>query len=327
MRNPGKTFAVAAGCTFACVALVLMLTPYIKRDDPPSCEQYSGIPGDFKLKPTAGMVPIPGGRFLPGSHHGYADERANQTVSVPSFWMDRTEVTNAQFQVFVNETGYVTDAEREGAAAVFQANGSLSNDQSWWRWTTGANWQLPFGPGARLKLKANLPVVHVTMADAMAYARWLGRDLPTEDEWEFAARGGLTPEAEVREPRDSKGAPSANYWQGIFPNVNTNEDGYADLAPVGCFPNNGYELRDMIGNVWELTKDAYSGSRQAHMNGVVPREGAATASAKDVVIKGGSFLCSSDYCMRYRTSARESHDPSMPTSHVGFRTVLRIPTQ
>lgn len=175
----------------------------------------------------------------------------------------------------------------------------------------------------------NEPVVLVTHADAMAYARWLGRDLPSEAEWEYAAQGGGSAEQIEREPRDARGHPTANYWQGMFPDLNTNEDGYAALAPVGCFDANGYGLYDVIGNVWELTRDRFAGPHQPHGNGdpalSIRQAGAAPRRGEQVVIKGGSFLCARSYCLRYRTTARQPQEADMSTSHVGFRTVLRGP--
>lgn len=295
------------------------------------CGTYNGLPDGFAQSRLAGMVRIPAGSIRLGTLHGYPDERpTGQTSRVAAFWMDRTEVTNAQFAAFVEATGYVTDAEREGAAAVFRAppRGQASRrDGDWWEWRRGANWRLPQGPGSEATAQPNEPVVLVTHADALAYARWLGRDLPTESEWEYAARGGGSAEEIGREPRDPKGRPVANYWQGIFPDMNATEDGYVALAPAGCFPSNGYGLVDMIGNVWELTRDRYTGPHQPHGNGdPVPAAqagGAKARSGERLVIKGGSFLCAANYCVRYRATARHPHEADMATSHVGFRTVLR----
>jgi sulfatase modifying factor 1 len=297
----------------------------------PKCAAYGGKPDGFGQAGRAGMVRIPAGEVQLGSLHGYPDERpTGEKLRVASFWMDRTEVTNAQFAAFVKATGHVTAAEREGAAAVFQAppRGRRTQQPSdWWKWTKGANWRFPQGPASEATAQPNEPVVLVTYADALAYARWLGRDLPTEAEWEYAARGGGDEEKVGREPRDPKGRPVANYWQGVFPDINSTEDGYAALAPAGCFSANGYGLVDMIGNAWELTRDPYAGPHQPHGNGdptgAMRAAGAAVRQGQRLVIKGGSFLCSADYCVRYRVTARHPQESDMATSHVGFRTVLR----
>lgn len=296
------------------------------------CARYSGLPDDFGKQRLSGMIEVAGGTFTPGTLQGHPDERPNGPVRVGSFWIDRTEVTNAQFRAFVQATGHVTQAEREGAAAVFKAPSSSSGSRhpaSWWFWTPGADWRHPEGPGSDLRGRDAQPVIHVTHADAMAYAAWLGRDLPTEAEWEYAARAGGAGELIERgEPRDGKGVPTANYWQGIFPSVNTREDGHVALAPVGCYAANGWGLHDMIGNAWELTRDRYTGIRQPHNNGAPEtaqgRPAAAAPPAPErLVIKGGSFLCSEDYCIRYRVTAREAQDADLGTSHVGFRTIVR----
>lgn len=278
----------------------------------------------------AGMVLIEAGRYTPGSDRGYADERPAGAVKVQAFWMDRTEVTNAQFDDFVKATGYVTDAERDGAAAVFQAPAStvdLHGDGSWWHYVRGADWRHTEGPSSSLQGREHEPVVQVTWRDAMAYARWLGRDLPTEAEWEYAARGRGQTETLDRVPRDAQGHPTANFWQGVFPELNSREDGYAGRAPVGSFPPNGYGLYDMIGNVWEWTRDAYTGPRQAHGNddpyASLAEAGSLQPRAETMVIKGGSFLCSENYCARYRASARHPQEANLAAAHVGFRTVLR----
>lgn len=284
--------------------------PGLPASSPSSCLAGHGMPAGFGSQRHAGMVRIPAGSVQLGSSAGYADERPNgDTIRIPSFWMDRTEVTNAQFAAFVKATGYVTQAEREGAAAVFRAprRGAVTRENAWWVWQRGADWRFPQGRASAVRAQPDEPVVHVTYADALAYARWLGRDLPTEAEWEYAARGGGSPELVDREPRDPRGRTVANYWQGVFPDMNSGEDGYIALAPVGCFPANGYGLFDMIGNVWELTRDRYTGGHQSHGNG---DPGAARRAAEDapagtlMVIKGGSFLCAADYCVRYRAAAR-----------------------
>ncbi|GAC1424539.1 MAG: formylglycine-generating enzyme family protein [Burkholderiaceae bacterium] len=326
--------AIAAGGVFlqdmahAGRALNAIASPIL--GDPQSCAVYNGLPIGFGSEPRAGMLSLPAGEFEPGTDHGYPDERPAGRVKVAQFWIDRTDVTNAQFSIFVNATGYVTEAEREGAAAVFQAPASIAeveHDGSWWHYVRGADWRHPEGLQSNLKGREHDPVVQVTLADARAYAHWLGRDLPTEAEWEYAARGNGQEEKIDRAPRDAVGKPTANYWQGVFPEVNTREDGYAGRSPVGCFPANGYGLYDLIGNVWQWTTDAYAGPRQIHDNGdpfaSVTAAGAPLRRDTPMVIKGGSFLCAANYCTRYRAAARYPQEANLATAHVGFKTVWR----
>jgi len=294
-----------------------------------SCRSdLSTLPPGFGKLAHAGQVLVPTGWVRLGTPDGYPDERpAPQPVRVKAFWMDRTEVTNAQFAAFVKATQYITEAERQGGGAVFEVPSPetlQSRPLAWWRFVPGANWQHPKGPGSDLAGRAAEPVVMVTLADAMAYARWLGRDLPTEAEWEHAAKAGRTDRKLDAAPLDAQGRPTANYWQGSFPLNNLAQDGYAGLAPVGCFAPNAWGLFDMIGNAWELTSDTYAGPHQGHANGdpAALRE-ARHAPGQRIVIKGGSFLCAPDYCVRFRAAARESQESQLATSHVGFRTVSR----
>ncbi|MGC4059636.1 MAG: formylglycine-generating enzyme family protein [Aquabacterium sp.] len=292
------------------------------------CAGGPALPSGWPNGLHAGQVRVAAGEFSMGSQHGYADERPALPSRVASFWIDRTEVTNAQFAAFVAATGHVTSAERQGGTAVFAVPTPAelkARPMAWWRYVKGADWRHPQGPSSSIKGKANWPVVHVTQADALAYAQWLGRDLPTEAEWEYAAKAGRQgPELDAA-PRNAQGKPAANYWQGNFPLLDTAEDGHAGVAPVGCYAPNAWGLYDMIGNVWEWTKDAYRGPRQPHANGdpalVQPRP--VSLDQGKAVIKGGSYLCAPDYCVRYRASARESQEPDVATSHVGFRTVSR----
>jgi formylglycine-generating enzyme required for sulfatase activity len=298
------------------------------------CEAYGGLPSGWGADPRAGMVRIPAGSFHFGSTQGYPDERpaSAEPVRLPAFWMDRTEVTIAQFAAFVQATGYVTEAERQGGAVVFHQPSEQelgTRPYAWWTFVKGADWRHPGGPGSSVDQgQQHLPVTFVTEADALAYARWLGRDLPTEQEWEYAGKAGREgPELDTA-PRDTAGKPTANYWQGSFPAFDAKEDGHAGLAPVGCYTANGFGLHDMIGNVWEWTKDGYSGPHQPHMNGDTAVAAAQTGPRghqpnRTMVIKGGSFLCSPDFCVRYRASARESQEADLATAHIGFRTVLR----
>ena len=292
-----------------------------------ACLPANGLPAQWPSAAHAGQVAVPAGRFVKGSMDGYADERPLRPVEVQAFWIDATEVSNAQFRRFAQATGYVTEAERAGASAVFVVpteQALRSRPMAWWRRVQGANWRHPDGPGSTLLGKDAWPVVHVTLADAQAYARWLGRELPTEAEWEYAAKAGRQgPELDVA-PRDLKGRPQANYWQGNFPLLDTAEDGHRGVAPVGCYAPNPWGLYDMVGNVWEWTADAHAGVIQGHANGDPAAVYTAPAQLGDrMVIKGGSYLCSPDYCVRYRASAREAQGARVSSSHVGFRTIQR----
>jgi sulfatase modifying factor 1 len=294
----------------------------------------------------AGMVSIPGGTFRMGANDHYPDELAVEAVTVDSFCMDKYEITNAQFAQFVKETGYVTIAERPIPKDQFpdltdeqRSPGSLvfepppegtQADQvgymSWWHWTPGASWQHPAGPSSNLDGKDNYPVVHIAYKDAEAYAQWAKKSLPSEAQWEFAARGKL--KNKVFGWGNTYSPKKANTWQGEFPIKNTQADGYIGTAPVGSFPPNGYGLYDTTGNVWEWTLDWYrpGHSGMAHqVNPIVaqaelsfdPRE---PGVAKHV-IKGGSYLCSRNYCTRYRPAAREALEPDTGMAHLGFRLV------
>jgi sulfatase modifying factor 1 len=293
------------------------------------CGQYSGLPPAWGSDERAGMVWVEGGSFVPGSGEGYADERPAEPaprVAVPGFWIDRSEVTNAQFTAFIAATRYVTLAEREGASAVFHVPSEAelaARALAWWRREAGASWRHPDGPASDLRGRANHPVVHIAYADALAYARWLGRALPSEDQWEYAARAGVRSDALDREPVGRAGAALANFWQGLFPVQNEVRDGFAAQAPVGCYPANRYGLHDMIGNVWEWTRDPYRARAElAPMGALHTAAGChAAGSEGQLVIKGGSFLCSANFCARYRVAARHAHEPSTPTAHLGFRTV------
>jgi len=289
-----------------------------------ACAAYSGLPPGWGSDPHAGMAYLPGGRFVLGAEDGYAEERPLREATATAFWIDRTEVTNAQFEAFVRATGHVTEGERNGSGAVFRAPPLRRAEEvaygSWWHAVPGADWRHPEGPGSTLAGRANQPVVQLTRADALAYARWLGRSLPTEAQWEYAARAGGQGERIERGPRDAKGRPSANFWQGFFPYMNSNEDGYPDRAPVGCYAANGFGLFDMIGNVWEWTSEPWHGSHQAHGSGAPPGP-----SGEEGLIKGGSFLCATEFCVRYRAAARHPQDSRLGAVHVGFRTVSAQP--
>jgi sulfatase modifying factor 1 len=321
--------------------------PDMPKAEVGSCAAYGGIPsGDGE---TAGMAFIPGGSFKMGSEQHQPEERFSHIVRVDGFWIDRHEVTNAQFTQFVDATGYVTVAERgpdpapnNGTAGELQVPSSAVFVQpknvgpggqlsQWWQYVEGANWRQPAGPGSSIAGKENHPVVHVTYDDAQAYAKWRGRSLPTEAQWEYAARGGRDGEDDWSSAFDADGKPIANTWQGIFPVVNTNDDGFAGAAPVGCFKPNGYGLYDMIGNVWEWTSDWYRSGhpREAAVNPAGPHLASIRVAADQSasrVIKGGSYLCAMNYCSRYRPAARQPQEVDLSTVHLGFRTVLNMPT-
>lgn len=304
-----------------------------------ACGRYAGLPPAWRQDTRAGMVHVSSGSFTFGTTLGYQDERPAQGAGktrVGGFWIDQTEVTNAQFAAFVTATGYVTDAERQGGAVVFHVPDTAelqARPYAWWRWVKGADWRHPTGPDSKLVDVDNQPVTRVTQADALAYAHWLGHDLPTEAEWEYAGKAGQDGADLEKAPRDGNGKPGANYWQGIFPVLDTAEDGRAGIGPVGCYAANGFALYDMIGNVWEWTRDAYTGPHQSHANGdtravaaldqpqLFGRNG--SQPNRPTVIKGGSFLCSPDFCVRYRASAREAQEADLPAAHIGFRTILR----
>lgn len=299
------------------------------------CSGYSGLPesaaaGEAAGLP-AGMVWIEGGGFRMGSDRHFPEEGPSRRAEVEGFWIDRHEVTNAQFARFVEATGYRTVAERGLSAedypdlppeALVPASMVFfpvtAPGQPWWDYVPGADWRHPEGPGSSIAGRENHPVVHVAYLDALAYADWAGRALPSEAEWEFAARGGLEERAYTWGDEPTPGGEwMANSWQGFFPYEDEAADGHHGTAPVGCYPPNGYGLFDMAGNVWEWAADGYRpGHREAAPAGEA-QEGAPR------VIKGGSWLCAPDFCSRYRPAARQPQEADLGTSHVGFRTVLR----
>jgi formylglycine-generating enzyme required for sulfatase activity len=308
-----------------------------------SCAAHAGLPAGSGE--TAGMAFIPGGTFQMGSESHQPEERFIHPVRVDGFWIDRHEVTNTEFEQFVDATGYVTLAERGldaeanpdmpkellvPGSVVFVEPTDLEQGRTpgRWQYVAGANWRRPAGPGSSIAGKDNYPVVHMAYEDAAAYARWRGRSLPTEAQWEFAARGGRDGEDDSSSAYDTDGKPIANTWQGVFPVRDTRDDGYAGTAPVGCFEPNGYGLYDMIGNVWEWTGDWYQSghSREAVVNPSGPASSrVAPGRAATRVIKGGSHLCAPNYCSRYRPAARQPQETTLSAAHLGFRTVLNQP--
>jgi sulfatase modifying factor 1 len=311
----------------------------------------------------AGMAWIPGGEFSMGSkdprgdvcggNEPMDDARPVHRVYVDGFWMDRTEVTNAEFARFVDATHYVTVAERPLRASDYPgvptdklAPGSLvfaptdravplDNAFRWWSWVPGANWRHPEGPASDLKGRERYPVVHVAYADAAAYATWAGKDLPTEAEWEFAARGGRSgdPYAWGRE-LNPDGKKMANIWEGPFPYQNSAADGFAGVAPVASFPANGYGLYDVAGNVWEWCRDWYAPDTYAKTTaGGLAKNPAGPAQSESFdpgepavakrVQRGGSFLCTDQYCTRYLVGSRGKCSPDTGSNHAGFRCIKR----
>jgi formylglycine-generating enzyme required for sulfatase activity len=303
---------------------------------------------------TDGMAWIPGGAFLMGSAKHYPEEAPVHKVSVKGFWMDPRTVTNREFARFVEATGHVTLAEKPAnpddypgakpemlaaSSVVFERTPGpvdLRNHLNWWHYVAGADWRHPRGPDSSIEGLEDHPVVHVAFDDAEAYAKWAGKELPTEAEWEFAARGGLEGATHVwGEEFMPGGKPMANTWQGEFPWQNLLEDGYEWTAPVGSFPPNGYGLHDMAGNVWQWTTDWYqhhSQIRQTCCTLYNPRGGDPEKSLDPRtpavriprrVMKGGSYLCAPNYCQRYRPAARMAQAVDTSTCHLGFRCVVR----
>jgi formylglycine-generating enzyme required for sulfatase activity len=250
------------------------------------------------------FVEIPGGGFVMGVDPLYPEEGPPRKVFVSPFRLQAHEVTNSQFAAFVADTGYVTEAERNGGSAQFIESDTPEVFLSWWALDADATWRTPDGAGSDLADRDLHPVVHVTLNDARAYAAWAGGRIPTEVEWEYAASRGLfdpmDPESGVRAP---DGTARANIWTGLFPVLNSRRDGFAGTAPVGCFEPGLTGAYDMIGNVWEWTDSPFAPA--------VPR----------FTIKGGSYLCSGDYCRRYRVGARQSLERDFSTAHIGFRIV------
>ena len=304
--------------------------------------------------PYGEMAFVAGGEFTMGSDRHYPEEAPAHRVKVDGFWIDRTPVTNREFRRFVKETGHVTFAEiapdpkdypgalphmlRAGSLVFVKSKGpvNLKDWSNWWTFAFGADWQHPYGPGSSIKGLDDHPVVHISYRDAEAYAQWAGKALPTEAEWEFAARGGLD-DADFAwgDELEPSGKSMANTWQGEFPWQNLMSDGYEGTSPVGIYPPNGYELYDMIGNTWEWTTDWYTAGHKQQQSCCMPvnPRGPRAEDSYDPcqpqikiprkVIKGGSHLCAPNYCRRYRPAARHAEPIDTSTCHLSFRCIKR----
>jgi sulfatase modifying factor 1 len=307
-------------------------------------------------RPTDGMRWIPGGEFSMGSEEFYPEERPVHRVWVDGFWMDEHPVTVAQFRDFVEATGHVTGAEVAPDAADYpdadpdllvpgslvfhQTDGpvDLRDYRAWWRWVPGADWRHPQGPDSTVDALDDHPVTHIAFADAEAYAAWAGKDLASEAEWEFAARGGADGRRYIwGDEFAPDGVQMANTWQGEFPWQNLALDGYERTSPVGSYAPNGYGLVDMAGNVWEWTADFFTSRHPGEVQHAccMPRNPRVTAPVAQGlalagetiprrVTKGGSHLCAPSYCLRYRPAARQGEAVDTSTSHIGFRCIVRI---
>lgn len=303
--------------TFVLMAAISVVLPACGKSNPPDTKTVQNCQAANMAEP----VSLNGGTFKMGSDSHYSDEGPIREVTLPAFKIDPFEVTRARFKKFVTETGYVSTAERKpdpklhpnipadqlvaGSALFTMALGE--NTAGRWQFIPGASWHSPDGPGSNITTELNHPVNHVTYEDALAFAKWAGGDLPTEAQWEFAARGGLDGapyEWGDTEP-DKLDIPRANTWQGIFPVINRATDGYLASAPVGCYEANGYGLHDMTGNLWEWVKDSEPNANQG-------------------LIKGGSFLCADNYCRRYRPAARHPQELDFSTNHIGFRVAYPV---
>jgi formylglycine-generating enzyme len=313
---------------------------------PPALLPIGGRPLPFDVprrdpaRVRRGMAPVPGGEFRMGGADPDAfpgdGEGPIRPVQVAPFWIDVTAVTNRQFAAFVQSTGYVTDAERFGWSYVFYAlvapaaRGAVRDatvpGAPWWAAVDGAAWRSPEGPGSDTAARPSYPVVHVSWHDAAAYAAWAGKRLPTEAEWEKAARGGLDgcrfPWGDELTPR---GAHRCNIWQGRFPDLNTAEDGYLGTAPVKSFRPNGYGLYNTSGNVWEWCADWWSATWHVPARPETRTSPQGPPEGEARVIRGGSYLCHASYCNRYRVAARTSNTPDSTTGHTGFRCAASMP--
>lgn len=329
-------FWLVSGALFAGLVIGVLTIGWAAEFDPASDSDPAPAP----------MVRVPGGTFRMGRPDGPADERPVHEVTVSAFDMDATEVTVGQFAAFVKATGYVTTAEKvpdpqkypdadpaylKPGSAVFVPMGADLGSPVWWRYVGGASWRHPEGPGSSVKGKKNYPAVHITWEDASAYATWAGKRLPTEAEWEFAARGGLDqqPYCWGAQKNGADGTWYANAYQGTFPERDAGDDGFAGLAPVKSFPPNAYGLYDMSGNAWEWCSDWYDPGYYAASPKTDPQGPVAGALVDgerqpQKVRRGGSFLCDDSYCRRYVPSARDKNPTDSSANHTGFRCVRDV---
>ena len=338
----------------AIIFLTLGCNPVTKENQSTHVDQNKSAPAGMKLIPSGSFVM--GGR----SDQAYEDEFPTHEVKISAFYMDETEVTNAEFSAFVEATGYITTAERDidweemkkevppdtmkppdsllkAGSLVFTPTNrpiNLRDYSQWWSWIIGANWQYPEGSHSTVENRMDHPVVHIAWEDAQAYADWAGKRLPTEAEWEWAASGGIENvkfpwgNQPIEEAHDK-----ANFWQGLFPFQNHEQDGYFGSAPVRSFPPNGYGLYDMAGNVWEWCQDKYrsDGYTQDEQKGIVSNPSGPPDSfdpaepyIEKYVIRGGSFLCNDSYCSGYRVARRMKSSKDSGFNHTGFRCVKSI---
>ncbi|MGE4610361.1 MAG: formylglycine-generating enzyme family protein [Paracoccaceae bacterium] len=290
-------------------------------------------------KPFAGMVSVPAGRFMMGSNDFYPEERPEHQSDVDTFSIDKFTVTNSSFASFVEDTGYVTTAEialdpesAPGMPPEYFTAGSLvftmtdgpvrlTDFRNWWKFVAGAGWRNPEGPDSSIDDLGNYPVVQISLIDALAYCDWAGKSLPTEREWEYAARGGVDTVYPWGDKLVPDGIIRANTWQGEFPWQISKIDEYAGAAPVNTYQPNGYGTFNMIGNVWEWTTDTYADRHKTTKSCCTPKR--EYLEGRIMVVKGGSFLCAPSYCERYRRTARSPQEARSSTNHLGFRCVVR----
>ena len=366
-----KRVIVAVSLVLACAVVGYFAAELVARQAPSSQSMAANAVEGVGVRGPQAMMWIPGGEFLMGSNHKLAqpNEQPAHKIRVAGFWMDQTHVTNAQFSEFVNATGYVSAAERQPdwealrvqlpsgtprppdsalvpGAMVFVGTSkpvSLNDYSQWWSYVPGASWRHPQGPASSIEGKADHPVVQVSYEDALAYAKWAGKRLPTEAQWEFAARGGMEQATYVwGDELAPDGKAMANIWEGrqeLFPvarpAIMAKAGGAAGTSPVRTFPANGYGLYDMTGNAWQWVADWYRADHFRHQAGLAnvidpqgpsdsydPDDRFAPSNAPKRVTRGGSFLCNVDYCLSYRPSARRGNDAYNPMSHIGFRLVM-----